>query len=175
MSSNTACDNGISAAPHSPCINRAKTICGKDCAAPHSMDATVNPATEDRNTCLRPIWLASHPLNGVMIAAAAMYEVRTQLIWSCVAETEPCMRGSATLAIVVSSADMIDASMTETVMSVRRAVSISAVCSAALLNATPFRRSWVFSRPPALDHWCAYRQSHRHLNRPAKETLHRIE
>ena len=80
MSSSTAWDNGIRAAPHSPCIKRANTICGKDCATPQSMDATVKPATEYKNTFLRPIRPASQPLNGVMIAAATMYEVSTHAI-----------------------------------------------------------------------------------------------
>ena len=51
-----------------------------------------------------------------MIAAATMYEVSTQVIWSCVAESDPWMCGSATLAIVLSSACMIEASITETVI-----------------------------------------------------------
>ena len=50
------------------------------------------------------------------------------------------MRGSATLAIVVSSEDMIDANMTETVMSARRSPSILSVCEAALLKVTPLLR-----------------------------------
>ena len=53
------------------------------------------------------------------------------------------MRGSATLAIVVSSDCMIDAIMTETVMSARRGPSILSVCEAALLNVTPCLRRWV--------------------------------
>ncbi len=44
------------------------------------MDAMVNPTMENRNTFLRPICPASQPLNGVMIAAAMMYEVSTQAI-----------------------------------------------------------------------------------------------
>src|ERR1700749_5011009 len=83
------------------------------------------------------------------------------------------MRGSATLAIVVSSADMIDASMSETVMSVRRPTSISSVCGG-LLNATPYPRSWVRLRPPVSDRCYAYRQLRRHLSRLAKENLHPI-
>ena len=39
------------------------------------------------------------------------------MIWSCAAPSEPCMFGSATLAIVVSSTCMIVASMIETVIS----------------------------------------------------------
>src|ERR1700760_4574244 len=50
------------------------------------------------------------------MAAATMYEVSTQVIWSCELCSAPCMCGSATLAIVVSSACMIVASMMETVI-----------------------------------------------------------
>ena len=80
MSSSTACDIGISAAPHSPWNSRARTISGSDWARPHKADAMVNPTTENRNTRLRPICPANQPLNGVMIAAAMMYEVKTQAI-----------------------------------------------------------------------------------------------
>ena len=72
MSSSTACDIGTSAAPHRPCSSRAMTISGSDWATPHRADAIVKPATEYRNTRLRPIWPASHPLSGVMMAAAMM-------------------------------------------------------------------------------------------------------
>ena len=54
MSSSTACDIGISAAPHSPWNSRARTISGRDWANPHSAEETVNPTTENRNTRLRP-------------------------------------------------------------------------------------------------------------------------
>ena len=45
------------------------------------------------------------------------------MIWSWVAPRLPCMCGSATLAMVVSSACMIVASITETVMAPRWGVS----------------------------------------------------
>jgi len=51
----------------------------------------VKPATAQRKTRLRPNRAASQPVGGVMIAAATMYEVSTQLIWSSVAERLPCM------------------------------------------------------------------------------------
>src|SRR5882757_5697184 len=54
-----------------------------------------------------------------MIAAATMYEVSTQLICSCVAESSPPMRGRATLAMVWSSACRNEASITEMVISPR--------------------------------------------------------
>jgi hypothetical protein len=49
---------------------------------PHSIDATVKPATETRNRRLIPKRPARKPVGGVMIAAATIYEVRTQSIWS---------------------------------------------------------------------------------------------
>jgi hypothetical protein len=79
---------------------------------PHSAEASVKPMIDTRNSGLRPKRSASQPVSGVMIAAATMYEVSTQVIWSCVAERLPCMRGSATLAMVLSSACRIEATMT---------------------------------------------------------------
>ena len=72
MSSSTACDIGISAAPQMPCNRRAATISGKDCAKPHSAEATVKPTMDERNTRRRPTRPASQPLRGVMMAAAMM-------------------------------------------------------------------------------------------------------
>src|SRR5579862_2379313 len=119
MSSSTACDSGTSAAPHSPCRRRNSTSCDSDCAMPQSADAIVKPAADTASTFLRPIWPASHPESGVMIAEATMYEVSTQPICSSVADRLPRMCGSATFAMVVSSACRIDASITETVTSPR--------------------------------------------------------
>ena len=79
----------------------------------------MKPTTETKNTHLMPKRPASQPVSGVMIAAATMYEVTTQAIWSCEAERLPCMCGSATLAIVVSTPCMNVASMIETVIATR--------------------------------------------------------
>ena len=49
---------------------------------PHSAEAQVKPMIETRNSGLRPKRSASQPVSGVMIAAATMYEVSTQVIWS---------------------------------------------------------------------------------------------
>src|SRR5580692_6840702 len=62
---------------------------------------------------------ASQPVNGVMIAAATMYDVTTQAIWSCEHEKLPCICGSATLAIVVSTPCINVASMIDAVMAPR--------------------------------------------------------
>ncbi len=58
---------------------------------PHSIEATVKPATETRNRRLSPNRPARKPVGGVMIAAATIYEVSTQSIWSWLAETLPCI------------------------------------------------------------------------------------
>jgi hypothetical protein len=52
----------------------------------------------------------------VAIAAATMYDVSTQVISSCDADSVPCMCGSATLAIVLSSVWISVASMIERVI-----------------------------------------------------------
>src|ERR1700722_10878178 len=81
--SSTDCDNGTSAAPQIPCSTRLRTSWTRLVAAPHNADAMVNPTTETKNTHLMPNRPASQPVSGVMIAAATMYEVTTQAIWSC--------------------------------------------------------------------------------------------
>jgi hypothetical protein len=44
------------------------------------MEATVKPTTDATNKRLRPNRPARKPVGGVMIAAATIYEVSTQLI-----------------------------------------------------------------------------------------------
>ncbi len=94
----------------------------------------MKPNTDARNTRRRPMLPASQPLSGVMMAVATMYEVSTQDICSCVLESEPWICGGATFAMVVSSADMIDAPITDSVMSPRWATSRSATGAAALID-----------------------------------------
>src|ERR1700744_1756756 len=103
MSSMVACDSGAIAAPHIPCNSRNATNCSSDCAAPHIMEAMVNPATQVMNSFLRPNRPAIQPTGAVMIAAAITYDVSTQVISSLLADMLPCMYGSATLAMVESS------------------------------------------------------------------------
>jgi hypothetical protein len=55
MSNSTACEIGMSAAPHNPCSSRNVTICVSVCASPHSAEAIVKPITDSRNRRLRPI------------------------------------------------------------------------------------------------------------------------
>src|SRR3954469_12476796 len=90
------------------------------CATPHSTDAIVKPPEQMMKMRLRPNRLAPQPTGAVMMAAATMYEVNTQLIWSCDADSVPCMYGSATLAMVVSSACMMVAVMAQIVTMFRR-------------------------------------------------------
>ena len=87
----TACDSGTSAAPNTPCSNRNSTIWLMSCASPHSTEAIVKPPEQTIKMRLRPKRLAIQPTGAVMIAAATMYEVSTQLIWSCDADSEPCI------------------------------------------------------------------------------------
>jgi hypothetical protein len=89
IDSSVACDNGISPAPHTPCSARYNTSCSRLVAAPHSAEAIVKPPTENRNTYLIPSRPAIQPVSGIVIAAATMYEVSTQAIWSCEAERLP--------------------------------------------------------------------------------------
>src|SRR5450631_824510 len=94
------CDNGTSAAPNTPCSTRNTTICTSDWAAPHIMEVTVNPIRHVMNKYFRPNRAAIHPTGAVMIAAAVMYDVRTHVISSVVADRLPCIYGNATLAMV---------------------------------------------------------------------------
>ncbi len=72
MSSRVDWARGISAAPAMPCRKRKATIWPRLWAAPHRAEVMVNPATETRNTVLRPSLSDSQPVSGVMIAAATM-------------------------------------------------------------------------------------------------------
>ena len=58
-------------------------------AAPHNAEVKVNPMTEARKMYLTPKWPASHPVSGIMIAEATMYDVNTHEIWSCEADMLP--------------------------------------------------------------------------------------
>src|SRR4051812_29280352 len=112
--------SGTSEAPKTPCRMRNITSCGSVWAAPHIIEAMVNPITDETRMRRKPKRTAQKPASGVAIAADTMYEVITQATCSCVADSDPCMLGSATLAIVPSSACMIVAIMTTTVSQRRR-------------------------------------------------------
>ena len=70
MSSMVACDSGAIAAPHMPWISRNSTSCSSDCAAPHAIEARVNPARLPMISFFRPNRRAIQPTGAVMIAAA---------------------------------------------------------------------------------------------------------
>ena len=72
MSSSTAWESGIRAAPNTPWSRRNSTISTRLPAMPQSMEATVKPAMEIRNRVLRPIRWASQPVIGVIRAAATI-------------------------------------------------------------------------------------------------------
>ena len=68
----TACDNGTSAAPNTPCSRRNSTIWLMSCASPHITEAMVKPAEHTMKVRLRPNRLAIQPTGAVMIAAATI-------------------------------------------------------------------------------------------------------
>src|ERR1700733_8023086 len=116
MSSRIDCDSGTSEAPKIPCSKRDATICVSVSDKPHSAEATVKPPIEKISSRLTLSRSDSQPVSGVAIAAATIYEVSTHVISSCDADSVPCMCGSATLAMVLSSVWISVASMIETVI-----------------------------------------------------------
>src|ERR1700744_6143283 len=91
MSSITAWLRGPSAAPKQPWIRRNSTISFNDWAAPQAMDAIVKPATQVMRKFFLPNRADIQPTGAVMIAAAIMEEVSTQVIWSRDAARLPSM------------------------------------------------------------------------------------
>ena len=67
-----ACDSGTRAAPNMPWNSRNSTISFSVCAAPHSIEVTVNPIRQPTNRYLRPKRAAIQPTGAVMMAAAVM-------------------------------------------------------------------------------------------------------
>src|SRR5580658_5840785 len=95
-------DSGARGAPNIPWKMRKITICGRVWAEPTNIEAMVKPATHVRMTRLRPKRLVIHPVSGVAIPPATMYDVSTHATWSCEADKLACICGIATLAIVES-------------------------------------------------------------------------
>src|ERR1700744_1579932 len=116
MSSRMDCDSGTNDAPKIPCSKRDATICVSVSDNPHSADDTVKPPIAKISRRLTLSRSDSQPVSGVAIAAATMYEVSTHVISSCDADSVPCICGSATLAMVLSSVCIRVASMIETVI-----------------------------------------------------------
>src|SRR4029079_672179 len=110
------------------------------CASPHITEAMVKPAEQTMKMRLRPKRLAIQPTGAVMIAAATMQEVMPQLIWCCEAGSVPCMYGSATLAMVVSSACMMVAVMAQIVTMFRRRPGTATGAAAVLMPLVLFGR-----------------------------------
>src|SRR5688572_14875977 len=95
-----ACDIGTSGAPKAPCSARQKTSASMDPAKPQAADAAVKPATPARHRRRAPKRAASQPVRGVITAVATRFEVMTQAIWSCDAESAPWICGSDTFTAV---------------------------------------------------------------------------
>jgi hypothetical protein len=72
MSTMMVCESGPSAAPQAPCSSRNRIICSSVCAAPHSADDSVKPATASTMRRRLPKREASQPMGAVMIADAMM-------------------------------------------------------------------------------------------------------
>jgi hypothetical protein len=79
---------------------RKNTSSPSESASPQPSDAAPNAATPARQTARCPNRETSQPASGVATAVATMFAVTTQAIWSCVADSAPCICGSDTLAMV---------------------------------------------------------------------------
>jgi len=77
----------------------------------------TNSRIEKLKNRLRPKYAPHHPVSGITIALAIMYDVSTHAASSTPAERLPRICSSATLAIVVSSTSMIVASITAAAIS----------------------------------------------------------
>jgi hypothetical protein len=66
---------------------------------------------------LRPKRVVSHPVIGMTMPFATRYDVSTHVISSKLAENDPCMCGSDTFTMLVSSTSRIVPSITEAAMS----------------------------------------------------------
>src|SRR3546814_19786429 len=102
MSSITDCDSGPMKAALIPWMKRNATISSRFWAAPHAIDAMMNPTTAPRNSARRPMRSASQPVIGIATAEAIIELVSTQFTVSLVAPRLDCTFGMATLAIAVS-------------------------------------------------------------------------
>ncbi len=119
MSSSTACDSGTSAAPNTPCSSRAATISTSEFASPQSAEAIVEADHRDHED-LAPSPVAAQPA-GQRQRDRRGHDVGGQDPGDLVLRgLQAALHvGSATLAMVVSSACMMVASMIETVISPR--------------------------------------------------------
>ena len=83
---------------------------------PERNELAVKVTVQMRKNRRRPKTAVSQPLAGITTALAARYEVMTHDISSMLAENDPCMCGSATLVMLVSSTCITVTSITEKVM-----------------------------------------------------------
>ena len=97
-----------------PCRKRKTTISNRLSAVPVNIEAMQKPTMVTRNRRLRPMRSDSVPTSGMKMATAMRYEASTQAISSWVADRAPCMRGSATVAMVVSRTCRLAPSTTPT-------------------------------------------------------------
>ncbi len=72
MSSRKVCDSGTIAAPNRPCSRRKNTMDSRFHDRPQAIELTVKPTIEVKNSSRRPMRSDSHPVTGVMMAAATM-------------------------------------------------------------------------------------------------------
>ena len=99
---------------------------------------------------MRPYRAAIQPTGAVMMAEAMTYEVSTQVIWSIVLSRLLCMKGSATLAMVLSSTCISVAIITQPVMRAR-CFTVGDAAVAALAIGFAISRSYgVWCRKPSL-------------------------
>src|SRR5712692_3529478 len=112
---------GMTGPPPSPWKMRMATRNSSEGAMPDRNELIVNSTVQIRKNRRRPKRAESHPVAGITIALAARYDVTTHDISSMLADSEPCMWGSATLVTLVSSTCMMTTIITVSVMAHRRA------------------------------------------------------
>src|SRR5229473_6184937 len=92
---------GMIVAPNRPWPTRYSTSASRLSATPHRNEQMVNPSTLKNIRLRHPSRLAGQPVIGVATAVATRFSVMTQEISSWVAESEPRICGSTTLASVI--------------------------------------------------------------------------
>ena len=108
---------GIRAPPAAPCTMRKNTSAARFGADPQKTEAMVKMMMQEIRKRFLPKTRASQPVIGIMMALLMRYEVRTQVTSSVPAFRLPCIWGSATLAIEVSTISIKAGIITVRVMS----------------------------------------------------------
>ena len=109
-------------APKAPCMTRSASSVSSELARPHSIEARVKPATETTINVRQPSRAASQLVSGVVIAVATRLKVRTQEIWSCVADSAPLSCGRITVTLVAVRPNRMVVNCTDSRISHCRAV-----------------------------------------------------